>query len=48
MSTRTPSAPKTAAPFADIVLPDDQATETQLSELWADGPAVVVWIRHYG
>jgi hypothetical protein len=48
MATKTPSAPKTAAPFADVVLPDDEGTETRLGDLWAEGPAVVVWIRHYG
>jgi prostamide/prostaglandin F2alpha synthase len=30
------------------VLPDDEGNEVRLGELWEDGPAVIVWLRHYG
>ena len=48
MAVKAPSAPKTAAKFADVVLPDDSGAEVRLGELWEDGPAVLVWLRHYG
>lgn len=48
MATRTPSAPKTAEGLADIVLPDDEGNDVRLGELWDEGPAVIVWLRHYG
>ena len=48
MATKAPSAPKTAAGFADVVLPDDEGNDVRLGDLWQDGPAVLVWLRHYG
>ena len=48
MATRTPSAPKTADGFAELTLPDDSGEEVRLGELWEEGPAVIVWLRHYG
>jgi hypothetical protein len=48
MATRTPSAPKTADKLAGVTLPDDSGDEVRLGELWEDGPAVIVWLRHYG
>ena len=39
---------KTAAPLEDIVLPDSDERDVRLGSLWTDGPAVLVWLRHYG
>jgi hypothetical protein len=48
MATKTPSAPKTAAKLAAVTLPDDRGDQVRLGSLWEDGPAVIVWLRHYG
>jgi hypothetical protein len=48
MATRTPSAPKTADKLGDVTLPDDRGDDIRLGALWEDGPAVIVWLRHYG
>jgi hypothetical protein len=48
MATKTPRAPETADALADIVLPDDEGNDVRLGDLWADGPAVLVFLRHYG
>jgi hypothetical protein len=48
MATKTPSAPESADAFADTVLPDSDGNDVRLGELWHDGPAVLVWLRHYG
>ncbi len=32
----------------DIVLPDQDGREVRLGSLWENGPAVLVWLRHYG
>ncbi len=37
-----------AAALADISLPDTDGKMTRLGSLWAEGPAVVVFLRHYG
>jgi hypothetical protein len=37
-----------AADLADITLPDQDDRPVRLSDLWADGPAALVWLRHYG
>ncbi len=42
------TAPKSADALADIVLPDQDGNEVRLGELWRDGPAALVWLRHYG
>jgi len=34
--------------LADIVLPDTDDGQVRLGDLWANGPAVVVFLRHYG
>jgi peroxiredoxin len=36
------------APVQDVVLPDTDGKEVRLADFWADGPVVVVWLRHYG
>jgi hypothetical protein len=37
-----------AAALADIVLPEADGGEVRLGSLWESGPAVVVFLRHYG
>jgi len=34
--------------LAGITLPDPDGKPVQLGSLWADRPAVVVFLRHYG
>jgi hypothetical protein len=36
------------AAIEDIRLPDSYGREQRLGDFWTDGPAVVVWLRHYG
>jgi prostamide/prostaglandin F2alpha synthase len=40
--------PRTADALADIVLPDQDGNDVRLGDLWRDGPAALVWLRHYG
>ncbi len=40
--------PSLSAKLAGIVLPDTDERPVQLGSLWADGPAVLVFLRHYG
>jgi hypothetical protein len=37
-----------AARLAPIVLPDADGQPVRLDSLWADAPAIVVLLRHYG
>jgi hypothetical protein len=37
-----------AAALAPISLPDIDGTEHRLGGFWESGPAVVVFLRHYG
>jgi hypothetical protein len=41
-------APKDASELAGIVVKDLDGADVRLGSLWADGPAVVVFLRHYG
>ncbi|HEY6306526.1 MAG TPA: hypothetical protein VI488_08745 [Candidatus Angelobacter sp.] len=34
--------------LAGLTLPDADGHTVRLGSLWADGPAVVVFLRHYG
>jgi prostamide/prostaglandin F2alpha synthase len=34
--------------LAEIVLEDWQGRPARLGDLWRDGPAVLVFLRHYG
>jgi hypothetical protein len=34
--------------LAEIVLPDHDGNEVRLGDLWAQRPAALVWLRHYG
>jgi hypothetical protein len=40
--------PDRADELADFVLQDNRGQDVRLGELWSDGPAVLVWLRHYG
>jgi hypothetical protein len=40
--------PQRADALADIVLPDHEGSDIRLGDLWSVGPAVLVWLRHYG
>jgi hypothetical protein len=37
-----------ASKLAGITLPDLDGKRVQLGSLWADSPAVIVFLRHYG
>ena len=37
-----------SAKLASLTLPDVDGKPVQLGSLWADCPAVVVFLRHYG
>jgi hypothetical protein len=34
--------------LAEVVLPDTDNQAVKLGSLWAEGPAVIVFLRHYG
>jgi hypothetical protein len=34
--------------LSSVSLPDSQGQEIQLGSLWQEGPAVLVFLRHYG
>jgi hypothetical protein len=41
-------APSLAARLSPIVLPDTDGRPVRLGTLWADAPAALVFLRHYG
>jgi hypothetical protein len=47
MAQRKRVAGDTAA-IADIWLRDVDDKGVRIGSLWEDGPAVLVWLRHYG
>lgn len=40
--------PQSADTLADITLPDQDGNEVRLGDLWAERPAALIWLRHYG
>jgi hypothetical protein len=40
--------PEDASGLVDIVVKDLHGGEIRLGSLWEDGPAVLVFLRHYG
>jgi hypothetical protein len=45
---QTASPPQDASALADLVVKDLEGGDVRLGSLWEDGPAVLVWLRHYG
>jgi hypothetical protein len=45
---QTTNPPERADELADFVLEDHRGEDVRLGDLWSDGPAVLVWLRHYG
>ena len=41
-------ASSVSAALADIALPDTDGREVRLGTLWERGPAVLIFLRHYG
>jgi hypothetical protein len=37
-----------SARLAGITLPDSEGNHVRLGSIWAEAPAVVVFLRHYG
>jgi hypothetical protein len=42
------AAPADAGAIADVVLQDAGGADVRLGDLWAERPAVLVFLRHYG
>jgi len=40
--------PDDATAIADVVLQDQDGNDVRIGDTWADGPAVLVFLRHYG
>ncbi len=32
----------------NVTLPDHSGVEHRIGDLWAERPAVIAWLRHYG
>jgi hypothetical protein len=45
---QTTNAPARVDELADVVLQDHRGEDVRLGDLWSEGPAVLVWLRHYG
>jgi hypothetical protein len=39
---------KVDAALADVNVTDTDGNPVRLGSLWADRPAVVIWVRHFG
>ena len=48
MKRQTTNPPERADELADFVLQDQHGEDVRLGDTWAEGPAVLVWLRHYG
>jgi len=48
MAKQRERTPERADALADVVLPDQDDREVRLGDLWAERPAAMVWLRHYG
>jgi len=48
MKRQTTNPPESADELADFVLQDQNGEDVRLGDTWSDGPAVLVWLRHYG
>jgi hypothetical protein len=47
MAARKPAPTDTAA-IEDYEVLDTDGEPVRLGSLWEEGPAVIVWLRHYG
>ena len=45
---RKPSPPPRADGLAEIVLPDHDAHDVRLGDLWSEHAVALIWLRHYG
>jgi len=45
---RAPALLSSGMPAPDLTLPDETGTPRRLSEFWAEGPALVMFWRHFG
>ena len=48
MAPRKPRAPADTKAIENIRLQDVDGESVRLGTRWEDGPAVLVWLRHYG
>ena len=48
MKRQKTSPPERADELADFVLQDEHGEDVRLGDMWSEGPAVLVWLRHYG
>ena len=48
MSSGWPKPPARADDLADLELEDHRGEWHRLGDFWSDGPAVLVFLRHYG
>jgi len=48
MAPRKPRAPGDTKAIENLRVLDVDGESVRLGTLWEDGPAVVVWLRHYG
>ena len=40
--------PDDSSGLADLVVKDLSGMDVRVGSFWEDGPAVLVWLRHYG
>jgi hypothetical protein len=40
--------PGDASGLADLIVKDREGNDVRLGSFWGDGPAVLVFLRHYG
>ena len=45
---KTSSWATVGSPAPDLVYSNQQGETVLLAELWAKGPAMLVWLRHFG
>ncbi len=48
MSSATSAALAVGDQAPDLIYRTREGPERHLAEAWADGPALVVWLRHFG
>jgi hypothetical protein len=40
--------PHDSSGLADLLVKDRDGSDVRVGSFWEDGPAVLVWLRHYG